>query len=54
MCQRCKGDKAVLMSFAGEDGMDPGDIPAKLNGLTQVEGNIISLPDLPRSCVIVV
>ena len=40
-CKRCRNDKSQCKRFSIDNNMDPGDVPAELHGLTQVEEMLI-------------
>ena len=41
-CQRCKKDKQSPKLFSSDNNMDPGSVPAELQGLTQTEEMLIA------------
>ena len=41
-CQRCKGDNQSPKLFSSDNNMDPGSVPAELQGLTQTEEMLIA------------
>ncbi|CAG8584286.1 19043_t:CDS:2 [Racocetra fulgida] len=40
-CRCCYYDKGVIKKFSKENNMDPGDVPEKLKGLTEIEEMLI-------------
>ena len=41
-CSRCKGDKKPCRLYSAENDMDPGSVPAELQGLSEVEELLIA------------
>ena len=42
-CQRCKKDNQCPKLFSSDNNMDPGSVPAELQGLSQTEEMLIAL-----------
>ncbi len=41
-CRRCYSDKNEVKKFSAANNMDPGDVPEKLKGLTEIEEMLIA------------